>query len=91
MAQRFADQLIRILQKPAGPHHQAFRKSLTETMTHPLTIKILVDAKHLEDMLSEPHLSQEEQSDLTWPLNAPLYVEPTKPITPPDSKYSKQS
>ena len=82
MAQRFADHLIRILQKPAEPQHQAFRKSLTETMTHPLTMKILVDAKHLEDMFTEPHLPHHEVSDLTWPLNQPIYVEPTEPIKP---------
>ena len=82
MAEHFADQLIRILQKQTEPQHHALRKSLTETMTHPLAIKILVDAKHLEDMFSEPHLSPHELSDLTWPLNEPIYVEPTEPIKP---------
>ena len=82
MAERFADQLIRVLQKPAESQHQAFRKSLTETMTHSLTMKILVDAKHLEDMLSEPHPPPHELTDLTWPLNEPIYVEPTEPIKP---------
>ena len=80
--ERFAEQLIRTLQKPDEPQHQAFRNALTETMAHPLTLRILVDARHLEDMFSEPHLSQEEQSDLTWPLNQPIYVEPTEPIKP---------
>ena len=82
MAERFADQLIRVLQKPAESQHQAFRKKLTETMTHPLTMKILVDAKHLEEMFSEPHPSPRELTGLTWPLNQPIYVEPTEPVKP---------
>ena len=83
MVERFADQLIRILQKPTDTQHQAFRKSLTETMTHPLTRKILVDVKHLEDMFSESYLSPHEQSDLMWSHNEPIYIEPTEPIKPP--------
>ena len=82
MMERFADQLIRILQKPTQPQHQAFRKSLTETMTHPLTMKILVDARHLEDILSEPRLLPDELNDLMWPYNEPIYIEPTYPIKP---------
>ena len=82
MAERFADQLIRMLQEPDEPQHQAFRNALTETMAHPLTIRILVDAKHLEDMLSKPHLPPDQQRNLTWPHNEPIYIEPTEPIKP---------
>ena len=82
MAQRFADQLIRILQEPDETPHQAFRKDLTDMMAHPLTMKILVNAKHLEDVLSNSHLPPDEQRNLRWPHDEPIYIEPTEPIKP---------